>query len=96
MPWTETSSRDQRIQFISEWQKSDASMAALCRAFGISRQTGYKWVGRYFEFAEEGVRAPTLFEEQVLQPGAITALAKALLVAKDLCDCADHRHRLMR
>jgi len=37
--------RDQRMQFILAWQKSDVSRAALCRVFGISRQTGYK-VGR--------------------------------------------------
>jgi transposase InsO family protein len=28
------------------------SMAALCRAFGISRQTGYKWLRRYAEVGE--------------------------------------------
>jgi hypothetical protein len=54
VPWTETSSQEQRVQFIRECQKSETSMAAPCRAFGISQQTGYKWVRRYFEFEEEG------------------------------------------
>jgi transposase InsO family protein len=49
---------EQRVQFLSEWKKGEASMAALCRAFGISRPTGYKWVARYYEDDGEGdVRA---------------------------------------
>lgn len=54
------------MQFIREWQKSETSMAALCRAFGISRQTGYKWVRRYFEFEEEG--DPALLQDRSRRP----------------------------
>jgi putative transposase len=43
---------DERIQFVLERRSGDVSMAALCRAFGISRQTGYKWVRRYAEVGE--------------------------------------------
>ena len=58
MPWKETGPLEQRVQFVSEWRKGEASMAALCRAFGIGRPTGYKWVERYFEDGDEGdVRA---------------------------------------
>jgi transposase InsO family protein len=42
----------ERVQFVLEWQKRQQSMSALCRAFGISRQTGYKWVGRFLEEGE--------------------------------------------
>ena len=41
MPWKETCPLEQRVQFLSEWKKGEASMAALCRAFGISRPPPY-------------------------------------------------------
>lgn len=41
----------ERSRFIDEWtaQQEDGrvNFAALCRAYGISRQTGYKWVTRF-------------------------------------------------
>ena len=43
---------DQRIQFVLERRSGDVSMAALCRVFGISRQTGYKWLRRFAEVGE--------------------------------------------
>jgi len=43
MPWKETCVMEQRVEFILAWKKGELSMAALCRSFGISRQTGYKW-----------------------------------------------------
>ena len=51
MPWIETSVTRERKQFLDEWA-ADArvgrvNFAALCRAFGISRPTGYKWLARY-------------------------------------------------
>ena len=47
MPWKETCRMDQRLQFVLERRSGTMSMAALCRAFGISRQTGYKWIKRF-------------------------------------------------
>lgn len=46
MPWLETDVRDQRLQFVLAVRQRRASIAALCRAFGISRQTGHKWLRR--------------------------------------------------
>ena len=46
MPWLETNVRDQRLQFVLAIRQGRATVSALCRAFGISRQTGYKWVRR--------------------------------------------------
>src|SRR5882672_10604494 len=37
----------QRVDFVCERRGGAMSMAALCRAFGISRQTGYKWLARF-------------------------------------------------
>jgi len=44
MPWKETCPMEQRMQFVIEHRSGTISMAALCRVFGISRQTGYKWL----------------------------------------------------
>jgi transposase InsO family protein len=54
MPWKETCVMEQKIEFILAWKKGELSMAALCRSFGISRQTGYKWVSRFTEDGPEG------------------------------------------
>ena len=46
MPWLETDVRDQRIRFVIAATHPSANMTATCRAFGISRRTGYKWLDR--------------------------------------------------
>ena len=46
MPWLETPVRDQRIQFVMTARRRGANVSAVCRAFGISRKTGYKWLAR--------------------------------------------------
>jgi transposase InsO family protein len=43
----ETRVRDQRIRFVLAATAPTADVTALCRVFGISRKTGYKWLGRY-------------------------------------------------
>jgi transposase InsO family protein len=47
MPWTETRIMDARMKFVTEALEDIYSMAELCRAYDISRKTGYKWLGRY-------------------------------------------------
>jgi hypothetical protein len=37
MPWKESRILDQRLQFLSSYQKEEMSVADLCRAYGISR-----------------------------------------------------------
>jgi putative transposase len=46
MPWTETCALDERVRFSVEHDLDELSMAELCRKYGISRKTGYKWVAR--------------------------------------------------
>jgi putative transposase len=38
---------DERMSFIVDWQRDELSFAALCRQYGVSRKTGYKWTERY-------------------------------------------------
>jgi transposase InsO family protein len=49
MPWRETSPMDERIRFVVAALGEERPFSALCAAFGISRQTGYKWLKRYRE-----------------------------------------------
>jgi transposase InsO family protein len=62
MPWKETCPMDERLAFIADYRRRDSSMRALCRAYGISRKTGYKVLGRYHADGATGLgdrsRAP--------------------------------------
>jgi transposase len=62
MPWEEITALDRRKQFIEEFQLEQDGFAELCRMYGVSRQTGYKWVERFEAQGEAGLedlsRAP--------------------------------------
>ena len=47
MPWKDVKVSEQRIRFVLRASAGVEEMAGLCREFGISRQTGYKWLKRY-------------------------------------------------
>ena len=47
MPWSETTPMDERLQFVADVRREREDMAVLCRRYGISRKTGYKWLARY-------------------------------------------------
>jgi transposase InsO family protein len=44
-----------RVEFVQLATAEGAEMAALCRRFGISRKTGYKWLKRYAETGARGL-----------------------------------------
>lgn len=48
MPWERKTVEEQRKEF-AEAAKESKNFSALCREFGITRKTGYKWVERYAE-----------------------------------------------
>jgi len=47
MPWTEVSVMSQRLEFVSLAQREGNNMRELCRRFGVSPSTGYKWLRRF-------------------------------------------------
>lgn len=49
MPWQEVSTMDQRQEFVRLALLPGANMRELCRRFGISPETGYKWRRRWLE-----------------------------------------------
>ena len=49
MPWQECSTMTLRQEFLVLADQPGVSFSVLCRRFGISRKTGYKWRRRYRE-----------------------------------------------
>ena len=79
MPWEEVSITCLRLDFVKLATQEGANMSELCRCFGISRKTGYKWLERYSHGEKESLvdqsrrpytspnRTPAEMEERVLQ-----------------------------
>ncbi|WP_205624775.1 IS481 family transposase [Vulgatibacter incomptus] len=68
---------DERVQLVSEYLKGVQSMTAICRGFGVSRKTAYKWVSRYQADGPGGLedrsRAP-LSHPSRIEPMVVEAL----------------------
>lgn len=73
MPWKETEAMDQRKEFALK-AMTTADFSELCREYGISRETGYKWRRRFVEEGLGGLReksrrpqsSPQQLEEDVV------------------------------
>lgn len=52
MPWEKRTVEENRREFARRAVAKEKSLSALCREYGISRPTGYKWLKRY-EAGEE-------------------------------------------
>ena len=55
MPWKEVSLMSQREEFVAIAGKEGSNVSELCRRYGISRKTGYKWLNRYEREGREGL-----------------------------------------
>lgn len=53
MPWSKP--MDQKKEFVRDYLASIYTMTELCKRYGISRKTGYKWLKRYNESGEGGL-----------------------------------------
>ena len=47
MAWNSVNLQEQRLRFVLEAERGEASFSELCRQFGIGRTTGYKWRQRF-------------------------------------------------
>ncbi|MCD4664343.1 MAG: integrase core domain-containing protein, partial [Bacteroidales bacterium] len=63
MPWKETTTMEQKIEFICEWRTGKYTITELCKQFEISRPTAYKLIDRFEKQGYEGLR------EQSRAPG---------------------------
>lgn len=55
MSWSTTNIMDQRMEFAVRAIHDDVNFAELCKEFGISRKTGYKWKERFRENGFSGL-----------------------------------------
>ncbi len=55
MPWKVRQVMSLRKDFIQLAAQPDSNIRELCRRFGISPKTGYKWLGRFAEQGEAGL-----------------------------------------
>ena len=55
MPWKNASIEMQRMEFIEFARQPGANVRELCRRYGVSPTTAYKWLGRHEEQGGEGL-----------------------------------------
>jgi putative transposase len=74
MPWHRTEPVHERMRFILAHSEGVFSMTELCQCHGISRKTGYKWLGRFKAGGPEALgdhsRAPKRTPHAVSEPVA--------------------------
>lgn len=56
MPWKEQDTMSLRREFVRMAMHEGSNVRALCRRFGISPATGYKWLCRFREEGVDGLR----------------------------------------
>lgn len=75
MAWKASCVMDERAAFVLRCRRGQEPMARLCDEFGISRKTGYKWLGRYESEGPAGLHdrsraphhMPHAFKEDVVE-----------------------------
>jgi len=55
MPWKVSDAMSERAEFVKLACQSGANVRLLCRRFGISWTTGYKWLGRHASQGDGGL-----------------------------------------
>jgi transposase InsO family protein len=80
MPWKEVSSMEQRIRFVSLAESGRFEILGLCRDFGISRKTGYKWIGRYRQYGSEALKDQSRAPKRV--PSRTDGEVEAMVVSE--------------
>lgn len=56
MPWKVSDVMDQKTEFVLRAMRRIEPFGELCREYGISRKTGYKWKERFFQQGFDGLR----------------------------------------
>ncbi len=49
MAWEKYNLDQQRLKAVQAYINGDATMSHICKQYGISRKSGYKWVQRFLE-----------------------------------------------
>lgn len=77
MPWKEETVEDQRRTFCVRADEFGCNFSALCREFGVSRATGYKWLERY----RSGGQMSDLSRAPLLRPRKTAPETESLLLS---------------
>lgn len=56
MGWKESERVSERLEFCRLHEVGGIGMSELCRRFGVSRKTGYKWLSRWQQEGEAGLQ----------------------------------------
>ena len=56
MAWKEVFVMEERCSFVLLAEKRQQSFSSLCKEYGISRKTVYKWVERYRKYGLRSLR----------------------------------------
>src|ERR1044072_2450492 len=56
MTWRKLSTVVQRLRFVKLALENQQSISQLCRRFGMSRKTGYKWLARFERYGLLGLQ----------------------------------------
>jgi len=75
MSWELRSLEHLRMEYVLIAQEPNVNISELCRSFGISRRTGYKWMQRY---REEGL--PGLYERSRRPHKIVNAVIGGIVV----------------
>lgn len=71
----------ERMEFVVRWSRDEGNFAGLCREFGISRKTGYKWLDRFEASGPGGLEdRPSIPREPALKTP--DAVADRLVLAR--------------
>jgi putative transposase len=87
MPWRRTDAVKERTKFVLEWERlfeknrGIVNLSELCRAYGISRPTGYTWLHRYRDAGRDVRILEDRSRRPLSNPKAMTVAVEATLVA---------------
>jgi transposase InsO family protein len=84
MPWKESSVMNLRKEFV-DLAKNDGNISRLCKSFGISRKTGYKWLERFHSSGQTGLENQS--RRPINSPGQIsTGIEEAIIQVREKHD----------
>ena len=74
MPWKEQTVEQSRLEFVVAATSGERTISQLCREYGISRPTGYKWISRYMAGESLGDRDHTALRQPGRTPPEVEEL----------------------
>lgn len=80
MPWRTTTEVLERTRFVLEAERGEWTISQLCRRYGISRTTAYRWISRYKSEGLAGLEERSRRPKR--SPNATDPVMVALLVAE--------------